>query len=91
MYLTTRHGFFSVVAHKSDPDQILIRAKAEEHLERLREVCAMPHLAILPYPGSVYPWRIIVDRAEWLNIAEALAGDIDYTEVLQTLIDGGAY
>ena len=37
MWLFTTQGFYSVVAHRRDPDRLLVRARAREDLEALRD------------------------------------------------------
>jgi hypothetical protein len=36
MWLVTTQGFYSVVAHRGDPDRVLVRARVREDLEALR-------------------------------------------------------
>lgn len=43
MWLFTTQGFYSAVAHRSDPSRAIVRARAREDLEALRH--QIPSLA----------------------------------------------
>ena len=77
MWLFTEIGFFSVVAHRDRPDTLLVRARAREDLEALRDR-HLPDLELLENAGSDYRWRAFVGRADWERVAAALAAGIDY-------------
>src|SRR5436190_2792927 len=64
MWLFTTQGFYSVVAHRRDPDRLLVRARAREDLDALRD--QIPELRIFSDPHADYRWRAVVTRAEWV-------------------------
>lgn len=77
MWLFTTLGFFSVVAHRDDPDTFLIRARVREDLDALR-VHHLPDLEIVENAGTDYAFRAFVSREEWEHAAQQLAREIDY-------------
>ena len=77
MWLFTSLGFFSVVAHRDEPDTLLIRARAREDLEALRDR-HLPDLELVENAGSDYRWRGFVSREGLERVAAGLAADIDY-------------
>lgn len=77
MWIFTTLGFFSVVAHRDDDAMVLVRARAREDLEALRD----RHLAghdILEWEGSDYRFRLLASRDDWARVAGELAAGIDY-------------
>ena len=76
MWLFTTQGFYSVVAHRRDPDKVLVRARAREDLEFLRE--QIRKLRIYSDLSADYRWRAIATRAEWVAALAQLASEIDY-------------
>ena len=76
MWLFTTQGFYSVVAHRRDPDKLLVRGRAREDLEALRE--QIPELRIFSDESADYRWRAVVTRAEWVAALAQLATEIDY-------------
>lgn len=77
MWLLTSIGFFSVVAHRDEPNTVLIRARRREDLEALRRGY-LPDIEILENAGSDYAFRAFVERYEWEYACQRLAADIDY-------------
>jgi hypothetical protein len=76
MWLFTTQGFYSVVAHRRDRDRLIVRARAREDLEALRE--QIPELRIHSDPDADYRWRAVVTRAEWVAVVAELATELDY-------------
>ncbi len=76
MWTFTPQGFYSVVAHRRDPDKLLVRARARADLEALRE--QIPILRITTDDQADYRHRAVVTRAEWVAALAQLASDIDY-------------
>lgn len=77
MWLFTSLGFFSVVAHRDDPDTMLVRARVRADLEALREA-HLPDVDIVETRDRDYRFRALVARDAWAHAAGALARDIDY-------------
>jgi D-Tyr-tRNAtyr deacylase len=76
MWLFTTQGFYSVVAHRRAPDKLIVRSRAREDLEALRE--QIPNLRVFSDQTADYRWRAVVTRAEWVAAVAQLATDIDY-------------
>ncbi len=76
MWLLTTEGFYSVVAHRRDANKLIVRGRAREDLEALRE--QIPELRVFSDPDADYRWRAVVTRAEWVVAVAQLADEIDY-------------
>lgn len=76
MWLLTVQGFYSVVAHRDDPDMLLVRARARDDIEALRE--QIPALEPFEDPGADYRHRAVVSRAEWVAALAQLVAAVDY-------------
>jgi hypothetical protein len=76
MWLLTTQGFYSVVAHRDDPDKLLVRARTRDDIEALRE--QIPSLEPFEDPSADYRYRAILTRAEWLVAVAQLVTEIDY-------------
>lgn len=79
MWTITPQGFYSVVAHRDDPDTLLVRARVRADLDALR--AQIPSLEIVERPGSDYRYRAFVSRASWVDAVASLARAIDYGNV----------
>jgi hypothetical protein len=76
MWLFTTQGFYSVVAHRRDPEKLIVRARAREDLEALRG--RIPELRVFSDRAADYRWRAVVTRAEWVAAVAELATELDY-------------
>jgi hypothetical protein len=88
MWIFTRYGFFSAVCAKhnhgqagmpADPDRVMIRARAEDHLRRLQT--RFPLLAgaeIQTFPHADYAYRIFAPKDDWAAIMAQIALELDY-------------
>lgn len=83
MWLFTRHGFYSVVQDKLNPQHLQVRARIKEDLEHLstfaRQSANLDLPPIITTPNADYACRIVLPRDIWLKIATALAQNINYT------------
>lgn len=68
MWLFTKHGFYSIV--QKAPNEWHIRSRAMADLENLRAVYLGLPAPVESYPGSDYPFRIILQGR---NAAAAMA------------------
>ena len=76
MWLTTVHGFYSVVEHRNDPEQLIVRARTREDIEALRAY--LPDLQPYSDRRADYRWRAVVTRAEWVQAVAQMVTEIDY-------------
>ena len=79
MWMITKVGLFSIVAHRADSEIMIVRARDRKHLEQLSSLNPTGQLEILDSPDADYPCRVIMDKARWGVIAEWLVYEIDYT------------
>lgn len=76
MWLFSTQGFYSVVAHRDDPDLVLVRCRTEADIEALRR--QIPELEPFEDASADYRWRAIVPRHVWRDAMATLADEIDY-------------
>lgn len=76
MWLFTSQGFYSVVAHRDDPDTLIVRARTREDIAALRE--QIPAIEPFEDAAADYRHRAHVSRAEWLSAVAQLTAEIDY-------------
>ena len=82
MWIFSRTGFVSIVAHKSQPGKLVVRARVREDLEQfaklLDDITGEGH-AVTETPGRDYRFRTTATKDA---VAQALArqvADLDYT------------
>lgn len=71
MWLYTKHGFFSVVQHRDDPDFVLIRARVKAHMVSLGNACDYS-LTVECTPDADYAYRATVRRTQWQAMLNTL-------------------
>ena len=76
MWVFTTQGFYSVVADRNDPGQVLVRGRAREDLEALKGQIA--DLEIFEDRAADYRWRAYVSREQWRDAVAQIAEEIDY-------------
>ena len=85
MWLFTTQGFYSVVEDRGDSDRLLVRGRAREDLEALKE--QIPQLDVFEDRNADHRWRAWVTRDEWVEAVARLAGAIDYDNFKHTISD----
>lgn len=82
MWLMTKFGFYSVVAHRERLDQVLVRGRKRQDLVQLlqlgRDLGIAPLPEIVDTPDADYACRLFMDRQVWQRLAAVLALGIDY-------------
>ncbi len=76
MWLTTTHGFYSVVQHRDDHGKLIVRARSREDIEALGSW--IPGLEPYSDPRADYRRRAVVSRAEWVAAVALMVVEIDY-------------
>lgn len=77
MWLVTNRGFYSGIAHRDDPELIMVRARTDRHLEAIMDL--LPEGAqIVKTPDADYPCRVVIAKAAWVELCTTLAGEVDY-------------
>lgn len=83
MWLIGTKGIFSIVAHRDDKDQLLVRSRSEEDIDYFKSV--MDELGLEPLSSKVYgekfdyPWRYFCRKEDVDIIVAKLTDEIDYT------------
>lgn len=57
MWLFLSGGFLSVVAHRTQPNNLLVRARHSSHIHT-----AFPEAELIHMPSADYPYRAVVSR-----------------------------
>jgi len=78
MWLFTKDGFYSAVAHRDDPDLLVVRARSRIDLQWLIRNHGLTAEIVDTPVGSDYPCRIIVPRGAWAEVVRTEALDITY-------------
>jgi hypothetical protein len=76
MWLLTKNSFVSIVLHREQPDNVLVRARVKRHLERL-----FPHKAkdIYADGGADYKYRLLISKKELAEVVSAyIVQHLDY-------------
>jgi hypothetical protein len=93
MWVFTLDGFFSAVAHTEDSAMLLIRARDEGDIKRLRD-------ALLDYdtvpdiehtPNADYAWRMVVPREVFGVYLQDTANELVYPNFKQAVHDRYGY
>ena len=74
MWIFTPQGFISAVAHREDPQSIMIRARDQGHLRAM-----FPGSTVVKSPLGDYPARISIPRNVFAAWLASQAYDLDYT------------
>ena len=87
MWLFTQYGFFSVVCARDltgktkgiDPATLMVRARSRQHLESLQSrFTELQGCEIAETPNTDYRYRLVVPKAVWGQVVDALTAEIDY-------------
>ena len=76
MWLFTTDGFFSAVAHRDDPDTVLVRSRVREDALRLQ--AAVSQGEVTETPDADYRYRVLLPRETWSAYLAAAGDTIDY-------------
>ncbi len=60
MWTFNKDGFFSAVEHRDNPDQLMVRARCREDIQRLAGKLAAE---VVHTPEADYAYRIIVSKS----------------------------
>ena len=74
MWLFTQNSFISVVQHRQQPHDVLVRARVKSHLARL-----FPQKQIQEDAEADYRYRLIVPKIEFAKVvSEYIMQSLDY-------------
>lgn len=78
MWVMSRTGFFSVVAHRDNPALVLVRARDLDQLKRLSAENPTGPFEIVETPLADYPVRTTLTKDRFETIVAWMARSIDY-------------
>ncbi|WP_332913275.1 ADP-ribosylglycohydrolase family protein [Algoriphagus boritolerans] len=73
MWIASKNGFFSIVQHRDDSEQVLVRARVKRDLEEI-----FPEDRIHHTPGGDYHWRVFASKKEMGEILLRQMAELDY-------------
>lgn len=76
MWLFTQHGFISAVQHAEDKNVIMVRARDARSLEFISDLM---EAEIKKTPGNDYPYRVIIDRKQFMDYLSAEVDMLNYS------------
>lgn len=89
MWIATPTGFYSAVAHKFEPELVVVRGRALQDVEALAawinrrraDLVGTPdgEVEVIAYQQSDYPWRVIATKGEWAAFLAFEVEGITYT------------
>jgi hypothetical protein len=77
MWTATKDGYFSAVQHRDQPGRLLVRARDSKDLEAVRGK-GYDIGRIIAMTDADYPYRALVEKAEWGRYLADSAAGIDY-------------
>jgi hypothetical protein len=83
--MTPARGFYSVVEHRDQPGNLLIRARVRGDLENLEPL--IDGLQILDTPEGDYGYRATITRADWQAAVAVMASEVTYPNVKDAVVD----
>lgn len=79
MWLFTDFGFFSAVQHRDEPTKVMVRARARADLQALLDRNSfVGDVDIVTTRAADYPYRIVMDKSTWSEVASRAASNVDY-------------
>ena len=82
MWIATQHGFYSVVAHHSEPSWLSVRARSHQDLLELAGDLPVDfdvEANIIEQPQSDYRWRLFMPASTWQAVMCKQIARVDYT------------
>lgn len=73
MWIASKNGFFSIVQHRDDAEQVLVRARVKKDLAEI-----FPEDRIHHTPGGDYDWRVFGSKKEVSEILLQQMAELDY-------------
>ncbi|MDR9497813.1 MAG: hypothetical protein RI556_01450 [Hydrogenovibrio sp.] len=88
MWIFTRDGFLSAVAHRDQPDHLMVRARERSHLQSMIDFAkSYEPIVVSNTPSADYHWRCVVSKRTFAAfMAEQIQG-IDYDNFKGSLAD----
>ena len=77
MWVFSRHGFISVVAHRDAEGYVLLRHRTKEHADATAEILGGT-ASVFEDASADYQWRLSATRSELKVLLLSLADGVDY-------------
>ena len=85
MWLITKHGFISVVAHDTNPDLVRVRARDGSTWNSWFDMTANE---VIEMPDADYRWHADVHRLKLMMVMADAISDLDYTSHVKESVAG---
>lgn len=82
MWLFTQNGFFSIVAHRDEPEILIVRARVRGDIERY-----WPREKVFMTPGFDYLYRAFIPKEVVAGTIGKIVLDVDYGSYKGSLAD----
>ena len=82
MWLYISGGFVSVVAHRTEPEHLLVRARHPDHIAALLPDAEVTHL-----PSADYPYRTVARRGDVHRALTTYLLNLDYDNFKASIDD----
>jgi hypothetical protein len=79
MLIFNEDGFFSVVVNHNNDDEVLVRARVREDIERFCECAGVEKSNIIENRDYDYRYRVFVDRKTFLIYMIGVISSMNYT------------
>ena len=86
MWVFTTDGFYSAVAHRSEPNTIIVRSRVREDAERLADRLLV-EVEVQHTPQADYPWRLFVSRPVFARYLAEQVETMEYPNFKATISD----
>ena len=82
MWIFSQDGHFSIVAHRTEPELLLVRARHPNHIGALLPNAELTHL-----PSADYPFRTVARRSDVHEAVKTYLLNLDYDNFKASIDD----
>jgi hypothetical protein len=76
----TTYGFFSVTESQDNPQELMVRARKQEHIQKLQvKFPQLRKIKLHDWPNRDYRFRLFVTRDVWKRVMLGLIDDTDFS------------
>lgn len=84
MWTATKDGYFSAVQHRDQPGKLMVRARDSKDLRKVRDQ-GYDVGRIIAMADADYPYRVVVDKAEWGRYLADSVASVDYQNFKESI------
>jgi|GEM_PF-278200 len=84
MWIAHSDGWLSIVAHRTQPDDLLVRARHPEHIQAL-----FPEVEVTFNPDADYHYRVVIPREEVQSVISNYLANMQYDNFKNSIEDFG--